>query len=290
MRLAFAADFHGSQRHYFQFLEISRRERADVAIVGGDLFPVARPYEEMLRVQRQFAGTVLPGMLQTHRSLGGCPIYLLPGNNDWNEAFLELCRAEREGLVACAGPSVCHVANGLALLTQPFVPPTPFRMKDFDRRDLAAEPCPEQPNPVFYSEGDEIKQADIGPYLAGRPSIEEEMERLGMSRAGAEKTIWVTHSPPFGTGLDRTAEGTEVGSKAIRAAIEKHQPLLSLHGHIHEAPKVAGTFACRLGRTISINPGQRISQVYAVVVDLGPTVVLRHTELGELTADCVARA
>ncbi len=171
------------------------------------------------------------------------------------------------------------------MVTLPFVPPTPFRMKDFDRRDLAGQPSPDEPNPVYYSEDDEIKQTDIGDYLTQRLSIEEEMGELGIGTLEAEKTICVMHSPPFRTGLDRTADGVDVGSKAIRAAIEKHQPLISLHGHIHEAPKVAGTFACRLGRTISVNPGQRISQMYAVIVDLGPIITLHHTALGVLTPD-----
>ena len=41
-----------------------------------------------------------------------------------------------------------------------------------------------------------------------------------------------------------------VGSKAVRAAIEQYQPLVSLHGHVHESRGVA-----RLGRTTCINPG-----------------------------------
>ena len=41
-----------------------------------------------------------------------------------------------------------------------------------------------------------------------------------------------------------------VGSTAVRAAIERYQPMLALHGHVHES---AG--ATRLGRTLCINPG-----------------------------------
>jgi Icc-related predicted phosphoesterase len=41
-----------------------------------------------------------------------------------------------------------------------------------------------------------------------------------------------------------------VGSTAVREFIERHQPLLSLHGHIHESRG-----AVRIGRTLAINPG-----------------------------------
>ncbi|MDO8670697.1 MAG: metallophosphoesterase [Dehalococcoidia bacterium] len=290
MRLAFATDFHGSQKHYSQFLDHTRNERVDMAIVGGDLFPIARPYEEMLRVQKQFAREILPALLLSHRALGGCPIYLMPGNNDWHDAFLDLAKLDLAGLVASAKPERIGIAGGYVLLTMPFVPPTPFGMKDFDRRDLAIEPCPGEPNPVFYSEAGEIRQADIGTYLSQRPSIEEEIENLGIGTPDAEKCICIMHSPPFRTGLDRTAEGLDVGSKAIRAAITKHQPLLTLHGHIHEAPKVTGNFACRVGRTISVNPGQRIKVMFAVIIDLDRPVVLRHTTMGELTSDQLAQA
>jgi Icc-related predicted phosphoesterase len=48
-----------------------------------------------------------------------------------------------------------------------------------------------------------------------------------------------------------------VGSKAVRDAIKKHQPLLGLHGHIHESK---GTK--RMGKTLCINPGSMYEQGY----------------------------
>ena len=41
-----------------------------------------------------------------------------------------------------------------------------------------------------------------------------------------------------------------VGSKAVRDAIDRYQPLISLHGHIHESKG-----AVKIGKTLSINPG-----------------------------------
>ena len=77
------------------------------------------------------------------------------------------------------------------------------------------------------------------------------------------RAIFNFHAPPFGSGLDEapaldsnlkpTQGGNAVvpgGSTAVREAILKHQPMLSLHGHIHESRGI-----CKLGRTTSINPG-----------------------------------
>jgi uncharacterized protein len=77
------------------------------------------------------------------------------------------------------------------------------------------------------------------------------------------RAIFNLHCPPYKSGLDeapaidadlKLLHGGRalrpVGSTAVRAAIEKHQPLLSLHGHIHESKG-----AIKIGKTLSINPG-----------------------------------
>lgn len=63
------------------------------------------------------------------------------------------------------------------------------------------------------------------------------------------KTIIVTHQPPFGTKTDMVKSGN-VGSKGLRALIEKTKPLLVLCGHIHESPAVD-----KINSTTIINPG-----------------------------------
>jgi len=93
-----------------------------------------------------------------------------------------------------------------------------------------------------------------------------------------EQTIFSLHCPPYASGLDEAPELTAdmrlkhagrapvpVGSKAVREAIERHQPALSLHGHIHE-----GRGNARIGRTLCINPGSSYEQgeLLGAVVDL----------------------
>jgi hypothetical protein len=77
------------------------------------------------------------------------------------------------------------------------------------------------------------------------------------------KAIFNFHAPPYGTGLDDAPALDEnlrpmhggvvmkaVGSTAVRDAIVKHQPMLSVHGHIHESRGVK-----KMGRTLAMNPG-----------------------------------
>lgn len=77
--------------------------------------------------------------------------------------------------------------------------------------------------------------------------------------------IFNLHCPPYDSTLDSAPQLREdlsvvmvggqpnmvpVGSRAVREAIERYQPVLSLHGHIHESRG-----AVRIGRTLCINPG-----------------------------------
>ena len=89
------------------------------------------------------------------------------------------------------------------------------------------------------------------------------------------------HSPPHYTRLDVLYNGHHVGSKSIRTFIEQKKPFLTLHGHIHEASDVSGTFWDKMGDTISINTGQTSKSLMAVTFDLEHIdSTLKHTTLG----------
>jgi len=77
------------------------------------------------------------------------------------------------------------------------------------------------------------------------------------------RAIFNFHAPPYGSGLDdapaldanlRPMHGgavmKPVGSTAVSDAIVRHQPMLSVHGHIHESRGIK-----KMGRTLAINPG-----------------------------------
>jgi Icc-related predicted phosphoesterase len=98
---------------------------------------------------------------------------------------------------------------------------------------------------------------------APEPDLAAKIDAVASQVPDMERAIFNFHAPPYGTGLDEApalddtlrpihggAVMKPVGSTAVRDAILKHQPMLSLHGHIHESRGVK-----RMGRTLSINPG-----------------------------------
>jgi Icc-related predicted phosphoesterase len=92
--------------------------------------------------------------------------------------------------------------------------------------------------------------------------------------------VFVAHAPPFDTALDQSHDGRHQGSRSIRSAIERHRPMLSLHGHVKESPRVSGTCQHRFDSTLSVNVGQQTAVLnYAVIqVDVvaGRVVAVEH--------------
>jgi Icc-related predicted phosphoesterase len=120
------------------------------------------------------------------------------------------------------------------------------------------------------------------PWDTPRECSEEELaakiDALAVQIEDMSTAIFNIHVPPFGTGLDNAPQLDEnlkpveggtvmapVGSTAVRDSILKHQPLLALHGHIHESRGVQ-----KLGRTTCINPGSVYGEgiLQGVIVEL----------------------
>ena len=98
-----------------------------------------------------------------------------------------------------------------------------------------------------------------------------------------KNSVFQLHDPPYGSGLDEAPELTKdlrpafagrslvpVGSHAVLEMIERYQPVLSLHGHVHEGK---GTRIYK--RTLCINPGSMYEQgmLHGAVVELKPNKV-----------------
>ena len=100
--------------------------------------------------------------------------------------------------------------------------------------------------------------------------------------------VAVIHPPPFDTPIDHAPQldsefnvhvqaggmvMAPVGSTAVRAFIEHVQPLIGLHGHVHEGGGVA-----RLGRTLCLNPGSEYTQgtLAGAIVELGDGAVISY--------------
>jgi len=93
-------------------------------------------------------------------------------------------------------------------------------------------------------------------------TIEKDLTELTRN-ADVSRSIFLFHSPPHGSKLDRAdlmgrkindiQVDIHVGSAAIQRFISKRQPLLTLHGHIHESTRLTGAWRDRFIRTHSFN-------------------------------------
>ncbi|HKW58563.1 MAG TPA: metallophosphoesterase [Candidatus Dormibacteraeota bacterium] len=131
------------------------------------------------------------------------------------------------------------------------------------------------------------------PWKTHREDSEEQLgERIDSMASKVpdmSRAIFNLHCPPYKSGLDeapaidadlRLLHGGRalrpVGSTAVRTAIEKHQPLLSLHGHIHESKG-----AIKIGKTLSINPGSAYEEgmLMGAIIQLDPKKGIKSYQL-----------
>jgi Icc-related predicted phosphoesterase len=247
----FTSDLHGQTGLYEQLLAATVTHSPRALIIGGDLSPHA-PGVEGLRRQRIFLqGFLVEFARRLRENAPGCELMLLMGNDDW--AANTDCLEEHHG-------TLWHHIHGRVVEVDDtrvaglsWVPITPFSLKDWERWEDGEAESPMRLD-GFVSRGDAIEPVRFDP--ANRtPTIARALEELAELSVPAE-TIYVLHSPPRGTACDLIARDQHVGSRAIRAFLERHRPPLSLSGHIHESPRVSGTFRDRLDGTVVVNPGQ----------------------------------
>jgi hypothetical protein len=120
--------------------------------------------------------------------------------------------------------------------------------------------------PTPFSTPSEVPDATIAAWL----------EAAHESAKGYARLILVCHNPPVDTATDLAGGASHVGSRAVRAFIERVQPDVCLTGHIHEARSLD-----RIGRTVIVNPGNLAAGGYAVISLRNGRATAR---LGQVTA------
>lgn len=168
----------------------------------------------------------------------GVKLYMMGGNDDYQEMLDVIAEDPAESVVHCEGRTV-EIDEHHVMVSDGHSTPTPWHTP----RELSEE--------------------QLGALLDG----------LTAKVPDPARAIFNFHVPPVDSTLDTCPEldwttdppaqivrgGQAVlfgaGSRAVREAIETRQPLLSLHGHIHESGGVT-----KLGRTTSINPGSEYGE------------------------------
>ncbi len=288
-RIFFATDVHGSEICWKKFLNAAKFYRADVLILGGDMTGKA-----LVPIQQQPDGTWKGVLLQQEfplktedeirdfeKRVGSRGYYPFRATADMMQEF----RADPQKVDAFFNKEMLRVVAQWMELADAKLADTSIQcfVAPGNDDDFSVDDVIKQAKRVTLAEG---KCLDIGggfqmissgwsnvtPWQTHREESEEKLARRieAMIPQGAnmQKMIFNLHCPPYGSNLDEAAQLDEnlnvldagralvpVGSKAVRDLIMKYQPLLSLHGHIHE-----GKGAARLGKTLALNAGSLYEQ------------------------------
>ncbi len=271
----FVCDLHGRKERYRKLFEVIIEERPKLIFLGGDLLPhgmVPLPVAEAKR--GDFVNNYLvPEFAEIQKQLAeDYPrIFIILGNDDARFEESTIKEVEDQGLWVYAHNRMMHFED-YRIYGYSYVPPTPFRLKDWERYDISRHVDPGCISPeeglrsVVLAEG-EIRYATIA----------DDLEQL-TGQDDLESALFLFHTPPYQTKLDRAAlDGkyidhvpldVHVGSIAVRRFIEKRQPLVTLHGHIHESARLTGTWKDRLGNTTCLSAAHDGPELALVRFDL----------------------
>lgn len=252
----FASDLHGSPGRWEALFHAIGESAPSAVFLGGDLLPHGVGYgRPSASGHEEYVDEFLvPGLDRVRRRLGERypRIFLILGNDDGRIEEPAFLRAESDGWWTWAHGR-CVPWEGFRVYGYAFTPPSPFRLKDWEKYDVSrfVDPGCLSPEEGWRSVAVPEREARYG-------TIREDLEAL----AGADdlaRAIFLFHAPPYGTNLDRAAlDGMKVdhapldvhvGSIAIRRFLESRQPLLALHGHVHESARITGSWRDRIGRT-----------------------------------------
>jgi len=278
----YTSDLHGHTGLYRELIDTAWTIRARALVLGGDL----APHADVSSQTRFYTEFLVPLIREYHAKPGSADIYYIAGNDDW-KASLSAIEEARLGRLHDLHGRVLPLLDGARIAGLASVPITPFGMKDWDRWEEGLSPAARMEG--FRSSPDGVLRPFSFRGREREESLATELDAIGAKLEAARREagqaaplLCVFHSPPYGTALDQIAQGVHVGSHETRRFLERVEPLLGLHGHIHESPAVSGRFADRLGETVCVNAGQRMgSSLHAVWFDLAdPAATLTHSLLG----------
>jgi len=273
-RAFFVSDLHGRIERYEKLYAAVEREKPAAVFLGGDLLPSGFLVTGTAAPDEDFVSGFLAGAFTRLRTVLGAAyprVFLILGNDD--------PRREEESLKAAEADGLWTYAHGRRLAFGPYtvlgyacVPPTPFLLKDWERYDVSRHL---EPGAVSPEEGWRSEAAD--PHDLKYGTIQRDLAALA-GDADLAQAICLFHAPPYQTPLDRAAlDGkmvdhvpldVHIGSVAVRRFIESRQPLVTLHGHVHESARLTGAWMARLGRTICLSAAHDGPELALVDLDL----------------------
>jgi uncharacterized protein len=251
----YEAELHGVRRSARGPDELDALRR-DIADVGFYSYVTTEQEAQRLATDEADRGVLLARLMEerleewmglaTERlAESGIPLYLIPGNDD--ELGIDPILDRPQYAPINAEGRVLDLPGGLQLLACGWANPTPWKTPREESED------------ALYAR----------------------LEALAEQVRDPRRAIFMIHVPPHDSGLDTAPILDEhlrptvsagdvlrgpVGSTAVRRIVERHQPLLAVHGHVHESGGER-----RIGDTVCVNPGSEAGNgvLRGYVVDVG---------------------
>lgn len=252
----FVSDLHGKTDRYHKLFHTILVEKPLAVFLGGDLLPSAvKVSSENIRTKGDFIRTVLINSfcrIQEKLQADYPRVFLILGNDDPRSIEVDILEGEKRGVWEYISSKYVQMEK-YSVYGYPYVPPSPYLLKDWEHYDVSryVDPGCISPEGGWHSypvPENELKYS----------TIELDLDEL-VGDNELSNAICLFHTPPYQTTLDRadldgkTYENVpldvHVGSIAVRRFIEAHQPLITLHGHIHESPRLTGTWKDQIGKT-----------------------------------------
>jgi Icc-related predicted phosphoesterase len=306
-KIFFATDLHGSEMCWRKFLNAGRFYDAEVLICGGDMtgkaiVPIVREdgqFTLTMGGERQTVGADKVEEVEAQiRRKGYYPLQMTPerlheldqdagkradtfrqvmldGVDRWMNMAAEKLRGTGARCFVCPGNDDEMEVDDV-IKRSDFVELGEGRMVEIDGYTMISTGWS---NPTPWKTHREESEDKLA----------ERLEAMASQVKDPTRAIFNLHCPPFNSGLDeapaidadlKLLHGGRalrpVGSTAVREVIERHQPLLSLHGHIHESKG-----AVKIGKTLSINPGSAYEEgmLMGAIVQLDPKKGIKSYQL-----------
>ncbi len=304
MKLFFATDIHGSEICWKKFLAATKFYEVDTLILGGDMtgkaiVPIIAQGNDEYKVTLLEQESILHGkeavdkMVQTIMNRGYYPYVTDPDEvqeiasspDKMDKLFMDEVLGTMQRWMDYADKKLAGTGCGC------YVCPGNDDVFEIDAV-IASSNCVRSLEGQVIELDEYHEMANSGwsnptPWDTHREEPDEalltRLEKVIAKVKNPSMAVFNFHPPPYGSGLDEAPELTKdlrqayagrsmipVGSKAVMSMIDKYQPILGLHGHIHE-----GKGTRKYKKTLCVNPGSMYEQgmLSGAVIELKPNKV-----------------
>jgi Icc-related predicted phosphoesterase len=263
----FVSDLHGKIERWEKLFQQIELYQPELVFIGGDILPRVPQFHKGIFYHDFIIDYLKKRLFDLRIKLNSFypAIYLILGNDDPRSEESKIVQLADESKLFFYAHERKYEFQGFTIYGYSYIPPTPFLLKDWEKFDVSHYLDVAAISPLDGFRTVQVNANDIDYY-----TIQKDLQELEF-KFDFSKTIFLFHSPPYKTKLDRAALDSKkydhasldvhVGSIAIKRFIEKMQPYLTLHGHIHESTRLTGEWQEKIGKSYSFNAATEMTEL-----------------------------